>query len=180
MLTRSPIAAILLTVGVWFVFFIVGVVHQVFEGFRAIDRIAQAVHNKLGDEGLKALEAQQNAGPNGPDGGPGRPGNRVAILEAERFHENWFSQTVYVLHVLLPRTNDLYELTDRQIRHDLAFGDPMPPPEQDKPLPMLPGGIQMPQLQEKPPTLAETLGVSGAFIAVMLGVACWWFATKDY
>ena len=34
-LTRSPIAAILLTVGVWFVFFIVGVVHEVFQGLRA-------------------------------------------------------------------------------------------------------------------------------------------------
>ncbi len=172
-LTRSPIAAILLTIGIWFVFFIVGVIHEVFQGLRAIDRTAQAIQNTLGEEGMKALEKQQEEAANNPD-------RRGPPIQEMRFKENWFSRTVYALHVILPRTNDLYTLMERQLRHDLEFGEPIPPPERDKPPPTLPGGIQLPELLEKPPTLAETLGVSCAFIAVMLGIACFWFGTKDY
>ena len=85
---------------------------------------------------------------------------------------------VSVLYHVLPRTNDLFSLTSRQLRHDLAFGDAIPPPQDDKPL-ELAGGIQIQPVEEKP-TLAEILGISGAFIALMLGIACCWFATKDY
>ncbi|HVS37141.1 MAG TPA: ABC transporter permease [Gemmataceae bacterium] len=176
-MTRSPIAAILLTVAVWFVIFIVGVINSVFDGLRALDRTAQALHNQLGDEAIKALENQPI---DSSDDEPGSPSRRGPPLEAFRFSENWFSQTISVLHVILPRTNDLYTLTERQMRHDLEFGEPIPPPELDKPPPTLPGGIQLPQLQPKPPSLFETLGVSCAFIALMLGIACFWFVSKDY
>jgi ABC-type transport system involved in multi-copper enzyme maturation permease subunit len=250
-LTRSPIAAILLTVGVWFVFFIIGVIHEVFQGLRAIDRTVQAIQNTLGEEGMKALEKQQEEAENNSPSEPGRPGRKGPRVQDMRFQENWFSQTVSVLHVILPRTNDLYTLIERQMRHDLEFGDPIPPPvkkqttgtiakvsgdrislsvnrgagktndfiTKDFTIPddakitldgkeakltdltgahavtvtemggkvskveggsMLPGGIQLPQFIEEPPNLAETLGVSLAFIAVMLGIACFWFGMKDY
>jgi ABC-type transport system involved in multi-copper enzyme maturation permease subunit len=176
-LTRSPIAAILLTVGVWAVFFLIGIMHSVVEGFRARDRMAQAIQAKLGDEGVKAMEAAA-ADPNNPERRSPMQGQpRLADM---RFQENGFSRTIYVLHLILPRTSDLYLLTDRQILHDLALGEPTLPPERDKPPAELPGGIQLPQVTEKPPTLIEALGVSGAFIAVMLAIACFWFVTKDY
>jgi ABC-type transport system involved in multi-copper enzyme maturation permease subunit len=172
-LTRSPIAAILLTVGAWFFFFIVGVGHNVLETFRALDRTARALHDKLGDEGLKALQQVGEGGGNGP-------GRRGPSIEDMRFEENWFTRTVTVLHAVLPRTNDLDQILERRLRHDLAFGSGTPPPREDKPPPELPGGIPLPQLQVKPPSLGETFGVSAAFIAVFLGLGCWRFATKDY
>jgi ABC-type transport system involved in multi-copper enzyme maturation permease subunit len=177
-ITRSPISAILLTVGVWAVFFIIGFIHSIIDQFRSLDRMAQAIQAKLGDEGVKAMEGVPDGAPDNPQAP--RPGQRGPRLEQMRFHENWFTQTIYVLHIILPRTNDLYRLTDRQIHHDLAFGEPTAPPEQDKPPAKLPGGIEMPQIVDKPPSLAEVVGVSGAFIAAMLAIACFWFATKDY
>lgn len=170
-LTRSPIAAILLTCAAWFLLFIVGVLHNVFETFRAIDRTAEALHAKLGDEGMQALQ--------GGDGEGGRRGGRGVNREDLRFHENWFTRGVTVVHALLPRTNDLSQLTDRRLQHDLALGEVTMPAREDKPPPEL-GGIPLPQVGAKPPSALETFGVSAAFIAVMLGIACWWFATKDY
>jgi ABC-type transport system involved in multi-copper enzyme maturation permease subunit len=176
-LTRSPIAAILLTVGVWAVFFIIGLIHSFMEQFRSLDRVAQAIQAKLGDEGVKALEAPDAPPDNPQEPRPGQGGPRLAQM---RFQENWFTRTIFVLHIILPRTNDLYRLTDRQIQHDLAFGEPTAPPEAEQPSAKLPGGIELPQIAEKPPPLGEVVGVSGAFIAVMLAIACSWFVTKDY
>ena len=174
--TRSPIAAILLTVGVWAVFFIIGMIHLVIQQFRTMDRMTQAIQAQIGEEGVKALEEAQDRNPNNPQA-PGRRGPRLDLF---RFHENWFTQTIYVLHLILPRTNDLYQITDRQLLHDLAFGELTPPPAADKPPAKLPGGIELPQVAEKPPPLTEVIGVSMAFIAVMLAIACFWFVTKDY
>jgi hypothetical protein len=173
-MTRSPIASILLTCAAWFLLFIVGVLHSTFEMFRSIDRTAQALHEKLGDEGVQAL--QDGAA----EGGGGRRGGRGPSLEDMRFHENWFTRGVTVVHALLPRTNDLSNLTDRRLQHDLALGEVTLPARADKPPPELPGGIPLPQVGAKPPSALETFGVSAAFIAIMLGIACWWFATKDY
>jgi ABC-type transport system involved in multi-copper enzyme maturation permease subunit len=178
-LTRSAIAAILLTIGAWFFMFLVRTTHSYFEVRRAMDRTAQVMHDKLGDEGVKALEGLAKAGQEegaGPRGGPGRPPS----LETMRFEENWLSHTVTVLYKILPRTGEVDQRLNRRLSHDLAFGDPFPPPKQDRPPPQLPGGIEIPRLTPPPPSWAEILGVSTAFIAVFLGLSCWWFATKDY
>jgi ABC-type transport system involved in multi-copper enzyme maturation permease subunit len=175
-LTRSPIAAILLTIGVWFGLFIVGVCHNLFETFRALDRTAQALHEKLGDEGLAKL---QGAADNVPDDGPGK-GRPRPRLEEMRFHENFLTRGISALHRVLPRTTEFSQLTKRYLRHDLAFGEVRAPADDDKPPPELPGGIPLPQLTPPRPAPAETLGVSAAFIAVMLGLSCWRFATRDY
>jgi hypothetical protein len=171
-MTRSPIACILLTCAAWFLLFIVGFLHNIFETFRSIDRVAQALHEKLGDEGMQALQGEAGDG--------GRRGGRGPTREDLRFNENWFTRGVSVVHALLPRTNDLSQLTDRRLQHDLALGEVTMPAREDKPPPVLPGGIPLPQVGAKPPSALETFGVSAAFIAVMLGIACWWFATKDY
>ncbi len=173
-LTRSPIAAILLTCAAWFALFIVGLMHNLFETWRAIDRTAQAIEARLGEEGVKAL---QGAGGDG-EGGRGRHG-RAITAEDVRFHENWFTRGVSVLHAVLPRTVDLGMLMGRRLQHDLALGEVTLPAREEKPPPEI-GGIALPQFGVKPPAALETFGVSAVFIALMLGIACWWFATKDY
>jgi hypothetical protein len=174
-LTRSPIAAILLTCAAWFALFIVGVMHNLFEVWRGIDRTAQAIQARLGEEGVKAL---QGAGGEG-EGGNGRRG-RPVTAEDLRFHENWFTRGVSVVHAVLPRTTDLGNLMARRLQHDLALGEVTLPARAEKPPPELPGGIPLPEFGVKPPSALETFGVSAVFIALMLGIACWWFATKDY
>jgi ABC-type transport system involved in multi-copper enzyme maturation permease subunit len=169
-LTRSPVTAILLTCATWFVLFIVGFLNTTFETFRAFDRTARAMEEKLGKEGMKSLE-QMAAG----QGGGGR-GPRFSEIV---FEETWFTKTVSVLHTVLPRTLDLYQLIEARMRHELAVGEMASPPADDKPA-ELPGGIPLPQVAPRPPNLVETLGVSLAFIAVMLGIGCTWFAYKDY
>jgi hypothetical protein len=94
------------------------------------------------------------------------------------WEDNWFTSGVTALHKGLPRTGELYALLTRRLSHDLAFGtfSPRPP---DKPPPQLPGGIPLPLVVTTPP-LGEVLGVSCAFIALMLGLACWRFSARDY
>jgi ABC-type transport system involved in multi-copper enzyme maturation permease subunit len=173
-LTRSPIASILLTCATWFVLFIVGFLHSaVFENLRALSRTAQALHDKLGDEGFKAMAGDgDKAGPGNRRGGP-----RVEDLH---FEENWFSRTISALYTVFPRTNDLSDLTSRQLRHELAFGEFSPPPQSEPQVAELPGGIPLPQMESKPTPLYEVLGVSFTFIAIFLGLSCWRFAVRDY
>jgi ABC-type transport system involved in multi-copper enzyme maturation permease subunit len=176
-LTRSAIAAILLTIGAWFFMLVVRGTHGYFEVRRSLDRIARALHDKLGDEGLKAMEGLSQMGEAGAQ--PARRG-RPPKLEDMRFEENWLTHSVTVLYKMLPRTGELDQMLNRRLNHDLAFGDPWVAPKQEKPPPQLPGNIPLPRLTPEPPSLAEVLGVSSAFIAVFLGLSCWRFATKDY
>ena len=172
-LTQSPIASILLTCGLWVVIFVVWCVNSYLNVFRLQDRLAQAVHDKYGDAGLGAVNFPLH--PRGPAGDASAAHLRY---EDFRFEENGFTRSVTFLYHALPRSNDLFALNSRQLEHDLAFGEPFPPPEKDEPL-ELPGGLQIKPIEARP-SLAAVFGVSFAYIAVMLGVACFWFATKDY
>ncbi len=175
-LTRSAIVAILLTIGVWFFLFGVRALHGYFEFRRGMDRTAQALRDRLGDEGIKAMQAIAEKGDD--RGQPERQG--APRWEDLRFEENWLTHTVTVLYKVLPRTGELDQILGRRLNHDLEFGDPWPEPKPEKPPPQLPGNVSLPSLTPPPPSLAEVLGVSSAFIAVFLGLSCWWFSTKDY
>ncbi len=76
--------------------------------------------------------------------------------------QNWFTTTVNWLQYLLPRTSDLSNLTTLLLARDL------------KP------DTSLSLLQLKPITWTESLTVSGLFIALMLGLACWRFVSRDY
>ncbi len=175
-LTRSPIACILLTITVWFVFFIIAQAHTFFELRRGMDRVAQTLHDQLGDEGMESLQKVANLT---QDSGQSRRGGRFNFEEM-RWQDNWFTNGVSMLHKVLPRSGELYALMDERLQQDLAFGTFHAPPHEDRPPPTLPGGIQIPSLLPAPPSLAEVLGVSTAFMAVMLGLACWRFSRRDY
>jgi ABC-type transport system involved in multi-copper enzyme maturation permease subunit len=176
-LTRSAIVAILLTIGAWFFMLVVRGTHSYFEVRRGMDRWARDLHERFGDEGLKAMQGIAEMGDAGAQ--PGRQG-RPPRIEDLRFEENWLTHSVTVLYKILPRTGELDQILNRRLSHDLAFGDPRVPPKEDKPPPELPGNIPLPRLTPPPPSLVEVLGVSSAFIAVFLALSCWRFATKDY
>ncbi|MCC6420372.1 MAG: ABC transporter permease subunit [Gemmataceae bacterium] len=119
-LTRSTVVAIMVTLGMWFLFFIVGQIYTV-------------IHV--------------------PRNEPNIPG--------------WVYAVVDTVHFVLPRTTDLNALTGKMLI-----------------LQALPEELT-PELSAALDSMAqfnwaEAVGGSLGFIAVMLGLACWRFATRDY
>jgi ABC-type transport system involved in multi-copper enzyme maturation permease subunit len=78
--------------------------------------------------------------------------------------ENTFASVVRTLHFVLPRTSDLGRLQSQLLISDFLTGN-------------LTEGAR---LVKTSITWGESLTVSGVFIAVLLALACWRFATKDY
>jgi ABC-type transport system involved in multi-copper enzyme maturation permease subunit len=78
---------------------------------------------------------------------------------------NWVYSTVDVAHAALPRTKDLDVLTTRLLSAGVLTEREVRKERLDR-LPAVSWG--------------ESLTVSGGFIALMLGLACWRFATRDY
>lgn len=127
-LTRSTVTAILVTVGAWFVFFLVGTMHQSFEVNK---RVEQA--------------------------------KNVPVTE-RRWENNAFANVVGAIHAVLPRTADLNHLSSLLILSDFMTGS-------------------WSEARKLDPTTidwSESLLVSSGFIAILLGISCWWFSTKDY
>lgn len=83
---------------------------------------------------------------------------------AERTSENLFFTGVRAVHFVLPRTQDLDHLSSHLLIRDLLTDNQIKAQKIDK------GRISW----------GESLTVSGVFIALMLGLACWRFSTKDY
>jgi hypothetical protein len=77
---------------------------------------------------------------------------------------DWVYSGVQAAHYVLPRTADLNTLTSRLIMKGALLGD----------------NPRLLEMEKTPFSWAESLVVSGAFIAVMLGLACVRFATADY
>lgn len=127
-LTRSTVAAILVTIGAWFTFFVVGATNQFFENMAHMEETTKVP------------------------------------LEKRRFTDNTFGAVIKVVHRILPRTSDLDQLADLLIFSDFMTGGYLAPEQ------VLPADRNW----------WESFGVSLAFIAVMLGLACWRFAVKDY
>jgi ABC-2 family transporter protein len=93
-----------------------------------------------------------------------QPGGGRAVAQARGTAEETIAAAVDVLHAVLPRTKDLDALTS-----DLLAGDLLPGLRGDEP-------ARPPDA----PRWGESLAVSCGFIAVMLGLACLRFSTKDY
>lgn len=127
-MTRSTVAAILITCGAWFLFFLVGTAYQLFET-------------------MEKVEAKKKLPP-----------------EEQKWTNNTFGKVVRVLHAVTPRTSDLSYLSSLLIMTDFLTGDL----------------AASNKLTSTKMNWGESLLVSGIFIALMLALACWWFATKDY
>ena len=73
--------------------------------------------------------------------------------------------TVSILHKVMPRTNDLGRLTTQLLGSELLSEAERRQLEADHELSF---------------TWSESIAVCCAYIAVMLGLACWSFARRDY
>mgnify|MGYP001007260392 CR=1 FL=1 len=126
-LTRSVIASILITCGAWFLFFIVGALHGVYEQQRMVETIDN-------------------------------------VPEEKRSSTAPFWSVVRVLHFVLPRPNDVENLgTQALMAH------------------FIPSRPELARVRELSSiTWGESLAVSCGFIVVMLGLASWRFARKDF
>jgi len=73
---------------------------------------------------------------------------------------------VDVIHFVTPHYKDLDLLTTQLIRGDLLD----------------PGSRQLEQARKSVTSInwTESIGMTVLFIAAMLGLSCWWFATRDY
>jgi ABC-type transport system involved in multi-copper enzyme maturation permease subunit len=162
-LSRSPIVAILLTCAVWFLLFIVGTVHAVFEVFREADRVSVPRTRAVLYSGVVTLPANLDGA--GPLLAAATLSPRVtdSLMEV-RFYDWTFARIVAGLHYVLPRTSDLGALNSQLSFREMVF-----------PIALNPGGKRAESI-----SWGESLTVSGAFIVVMLGLSCWRFATKDY
>ncbi|MGH7170081.1 MAG: ABC transporter permease, partial [Gemmataceae bacterium] len=78
----------------------------------------------------------------------------------------WLVTTADIAHFVLPRYKDIDALNSQAIAHDLIGADNPMRKGMDKLFASIKWG--------------ESIGFSTAFIAVMLSLACWWFATRDY
>jgi hypothetical protein len=162
-LTGSPIAAILITCAAWFALFVVGVGNELVADFKK--REEQSARD-TSPPAAWALLGQMAA--------PGAPGPLLATttlnpkvaerLDPPRYSQNWLARAVVAVHYVLPRTRNLDELTTLLLLRDLLFDNRV--------------GTQ--KLNPAPISWTESLIASGAWLTVMLGLACWRFATKDY
>jgi hypothetical protein len=87
------------------------------------------------------------------------------VEQASRLPD-WLYPTADVLHFVLPHYKDLDALTTKLINRDLVDRD----------------SERIKEINERLRSInwAESLGVTSAFIALMIGLACWRFAVKDY
>lgn len=90
----------------------------------------------------------------------------VEVTRPFKPYSEWVYTTADTLHFVLPRYKDLDYLSGKLLARDLLGPDSMERKLADKMFTSIKWG--------------ESLGISVAFIALMLGVSCWRFATKDY
>jgi hypothetical protein len=154
--TRSTVVAILMTIAVWFGLWLNGVVHSTLDGFRQ-------ARTKLEQSAQAAGGSTKRAEPaNDPDDDPSD-----AEMKAQRHAPPDIPKWVYNvsdgLHKVLPRTGEMNNLTAEWVARGL-----LSEAEQKK------------LHKEGRPPWWETVGVTVAFIGVMLGLACWRFSRADY
>jgi hypothetical protein len=92
--------------------------------------------------------------------------NVVEVLRPTNLFPVWVNTTADILHFITPRYKDLDLLMDNLISRDLL--NPENP------------GRKLVTESFAQVHWGESLGFSAAFIVVVLGLACWRFAVKDY
>jgi ABC-type transport system involved in multi-copper enzyme maturation permease subunit len=90
------------------------------------------------------------------------------VPAAERSSDNGFWTVMRAMHFVLPRTSDLNDLGNDALARDF-----LPPTG------ML-GSMMREAMEFRQIKWTESITVSLVFIAIMLGLSCWRFATKDY
>jgi ABC-type transport system involved in multi-copper enzyme maturation permease subunit len=162
-LTRSPIVSILMTCGVWFILFVVGLVNLIFDSLEK----EQAVQVRRNASQMAVVATTLSGLPSGS--GPLLAANVLHVqtnrLRPYEQSPSTFARVVRAIHFVLPRTRDLDTLMTMNLERDLM---------------VLPRNLGSQAVLSRTVSWGESLTVSGVFIAVMLGLSCWWFATRDY
>lgn len=162
-LTRSTVVCILVTCVVWFGLWLNGWVHGKFDSIRKSrseleTTVREMAANKAKDKPkVEAKATEGDAAESNDEKEERREGGGMAV-------PGWVYATSDVLYKVLPRTDELDRLTAGWVARGVLSD----------------GEIKRRKLDRPAPPWAETFGVSGAFIAVMLGLACWRFARADY
>ena len=78
--------------------------------------------------------------------------------------DGWYVRAVNGIHFVLPRPKDMDRLAAQVLAHDLA--------------PKI--AVMDDHMNVAPTNWKESVTVSVIFIAVMIGLACWRFSTRDY
>jgi hypothetical protein len=153
-LTRSAVVAILLTCVAWFGLWLNGTVHDWLDGIRKAKAAAETQIRDMTGAAPKGEKAKE------PDAGD-EDQSAGSSMDVPR----WVHTTSDVLHKVLPRTGELNRLTAEWISR---------------------GVLSEPEIKAKGlekgarHAWGETVGVSAAFIALLLGLACWRFRRTDY
>jgi ABC-type transport system involved in multi-copper enzyme maturation permease subunit len=169
-LTRSPIAAILLTILAWFVLYTVGALYQFGEGLRQQEERRAASGTSRPEEAKPKATRPPRRVQIGDKGEPAKrdeSDNEESINEMPEMpfrSDNWFFQSVRAIHFVLPRTRDLDHLMSVVLIRDLLTDNQ----------------IKSQKLDDTRISWGESLTVSGIFVGLMLGLSCFWFATRDY
>ena len=150
-MTRSAIVSILMSCLAWALLFALGVTVGV------LDVLAYQAKMARTPGKVNLLESIMG-------GEKGRFRRGPPPLVTADYQEGAFGGIVRTIHFALPRTADLNALVSERLQRDLR---------------VLPRVFRE-AIRAKPVRLGESLAVSGLFVAVMLGLACWWFSTKDY
>lgn len=146
--TRSAVAAMLVTVASWAVLFVVGLMHS------------QVVASRIRQESLgkpRPVSVADALKPRPP------PTSREQA-EARRggFHTTTVARVVEAIYAVLPHTEDLDTMVDRQLMRDFAVGG------------------RLRQLMESPDfTWARGIGLTLAHAAALFAAACLIFSHRD-
>lgn len=165
--TRSAIVAILVTCATWFFLFLAGLTYAITD---SVTKEFQSRANRAASH-VACNAIMLGHVPGGfvlaavPPIRPKNPFTPKTELEAIEYEEGWFPPVVRAVRYFLPRTGDLTTLVDDQLQRDLMS---------------LPRVMRAAAMKSEPVSWGESLAVSAVFMAVNLGIACWWFAKKDY
>ena len=206
LVTRSTIAALLLTLLIWFGLFVVNASDAVVTSFR----VGSEMRLEDGEKRLERWERsarqrlEEQWRSENPDGGPvpeptpERLASRdVRIAETReslaKTRRNlsrlrFFSDTVYAVKTVLPKTSETVDLLKRTTLEEIRTGGPDEPPEDDDTLMDLSNMSRAEREEMAKRTEAElagrpvwwVLGTSLAFEAVVLAIACWIFLRRDF
>jgi ABC-2 family transporter protein len=150
--TRSPVVAILMTCAVWFGLWLNGAVHGALDGVRKARTEAETQIRKLSG----SPNGDEKAKDDEEEGRRGPPQFNVP---------RWVYAVSDFTYRVLPRTGDLNRLTDEWVARGVLTESEVKARGLDK---------------VERPHWGEVFGVTGAFIALVLGAACWWFTRADY
>jgi hypothetical protein len=152
-LTRSTVVAILMTCAAWFVFWLNGTAHGWLDGIRKTKAEAEARIREV--SGAPKADEKKAADADDEDRQP------PSTMDVPR----WVYTASDVAYKVLPRTSELNSLTATWISRGVLTEPEAAARGLDK---------------VDQPAWDETVGVTAAFIAVMLGLACWKFVRTDY